>query len=126
MNALTVIRVEPFSEGSESASVTLRSVRGEITVFSYPCEVNVGDVIPNHLYGMSGGAQAAYLGDWPDEEKQLRSEERLEKTGPFAYRGCGHVVDKSSGTIEVLGFHVELGEVPCDGPIEFECERIDL
>lgn len=126
MNSLTVIRVEPFSPGSESASVTLRSDRGEITVFSYPCEVNVGDVVPNHLYGMSSEALAACLNDWPDEEKQLRSEERLEKTGPFAYRGCGHVVEQSSGTIDVLGFHVELGEVLCDGAIEFECERIDL
>lgn len=126
MNLLKVIRVEPFSEGSESASVSLRSVRGEIIVFSFPCQVKVGDVVPNHLYGMSGEAQAAYLSDWPDEEKESRSEERLEKTGPFAYRGCGHVIDQSSGTIEVLGFRVELGEVPCDGPVEFECERIDL
>jgi hypothetical protein len=126
MNSLTVIRVEPFSEGSESASVTLRSALGEMTVFSYPCEVKVGDVIPNRLYGMSSEAQAAYLSDWPDEEKQLRSEERLEKTGPFAYRGCGNVIDQPSGTIEVLGFRVELGEVPCDGAVEFECERIDI
>ena len=126
MNSLTVIRVEPFSEGSESASVTLRSAHGEKTVFSYPCEVKVGDLIPNKLYGILSEAQAAYLSDWSDEEKLLRSEHRLEKTGPFGYRGCGHVIDQPSGTIEVFGFRVELGEVPCDGPIEFECERIDL
>lgn len=126
MNPLTVTRVEPFAPGSESAEVTLRSDHGEITVFSYPCEAKVGDVVANLLYGMATETQAAFLSDWPDDEKEVCSRERLEKIGPFAYRGCGHVVDQMSGLISVLGFLINLGEVPCDGPIEFNCERIDL
>lgn len=126
MDSLTITRVEPFSPGDESAEVTLRSARGEITVFCYPCALKVGAVVPNLLHGMTTGAQAAYLNDWPEDEKELRSLERLEKIGPFAYRGCGHVVDQSSGVIEVLGFRIELGDVPCKGPVEFKCERVDL
>ena len=118
MDSLTITRVEPFSPGDESAEVTLRSTRGEITVFCYPCALKVGDVVHNLLRGMPTEAQAAYLNDWPEDEKELRARERLERTGPFAYRGCGHVVDQSAGVIEVLGFRIELGDVPCEGPIE--------
>lgn len=126
MDTLLVSQVTPFSPDSESAAVRLRSERGEIVVFSYPCEVVVGDVVPNLLGCILKEAQAAYLTDWPDAEQQARSAERLEKVGPFAYRGCGRVVDQQEGIIEVLGFRIEFSDVPCDGPIEFECERIDL
>ncbi|RYX80135.1 hypothetical protein EON83_29925 [bacterium] len=126
MEQLTVARVDFFAPGSESADVTLRSDRGEIVVFSYPCEVAEGDVIPNRLSGLTSEALAAYLNDWPESEKEERSQERLEKIGPYAYRGCGRVVNQAEGLIEVLGFVIDLGEVPCDGHIEFECERIDL
>lgn len=126
MDSLTITSVEPFSPGDESAEVTLRSTRGEITVFCYPCRLKVGDVVPNLLRGMPTEAQAAYLNDWPEDEKEMRSREYLEKIGPFAYRGCGRVVDQTSGVIEVLGFRIELGDVPCEGPVDFECERVDL
>ena len=126
MDTLLVSQVTPFSPDSESAAVRLRSEHGEIVVFSYPCEVAVGDIVPNLLSCILKEAQAAYLTDWPDAEQQVRSAERLEKIGPFAYRGCGRVVDQQEGIIEVLGFRIEFGDVPCDGPIEFECERIDL
>ena len=71
-------------------------------------------------------AQAASLSDWPEELQEERAQERLEKIGPYAYRGCGRVVDRQSGLIEVLGFHIDLGKVPCDGAVEFECVRMDL
>lgn len=126
MDTLIVSQVTPFSPDSESAEVRLRSEQGEIVVFSYPCDVAVGDLVPNLLGCILKEAQAAYLNDWPESEQQARSVERLEKVGPFAYRGCGRVVDQQEGIIEVLGFRIDLGDVPCDGHIDFECERVDL
>jgi hypothetical protein len=126
MKSLLVTRVQPFTPDSESAEVTLQSERGEITVFSHPCEVKVGDTVPNHVFSMDAEAQAAFLHDWPEDEQDQRSAERLERIGTFSYRGCGRVVNQSEGLIEVLGFVIDLGDVPCDGPIEFECKRLDL
>ncbi len=126
MNTLVVDRVEPYAPGDESASVTLRSACGEIVAFCYPCELQAGDYIKNHLYALDAVARAAYLSDWPEDEKEARSKERLEKVGPYAYEGCGHVLDRASGLIEVLGFHIELGEVPCEGAVEFGCVRVDI
>jgi hypothetical protein len=126
MKSLVVTRVQPFTPDSESAEVTLQSERGEITVFSYPCDVKVGDTVPNHIFSMDAEAQAAFLQDWPEHEQNKRSSERLERIGTFSYRGCGRVVNQSEGLVEVLGFIIDIGDVPCDGPIEFECKRLDL
>lgn len=126
MNNLIVQRVEPYAPGDESASVTLKSSKGEIEVFCYPCQVKPGDIVENILSVLDGEARAAYLSDWPEEEKLEKSKEWLEKVGPYAYCGCGRVIDQASGLIEVLGFRLELDEVPCDGAVEFEIKRIDL
>lgn len=126
MHTLLVERVDPYAAGDESASVTLRSADGEIVVFCYPCELKAGDRVANHLSALDSDARAASLSDWPEDEVEASSKERLEKVGPYSYRGCGRVLDQESGPIEVLGFRIELGEVPCDGAVEFECMRVDL
>jgi hypothetical protein len=126
MQTLLVERVEPYAPDDESASVTLKSPLGEIVVFCYPCELKAGEHVTNHLSALDADARAAALSDWPEDFVEEKSREWLEKVGPYAYRGCGRVIDQESGLIEVLGFHIELGEVPCDGAVEFECMRIDL
>lgn len=126
MNKIVVERVEPYSPGDESASVTLRSPFGEIVVFCHPCTLKNGELIENHLSALDGDARAAYLSDWPEELKSEKSKQRLEKTGPYSYRGCGRVLDRASGLIEVLGFRIELGDIPCEGMVEFECKRVDI
>ena len=126
MNTLLVERVEPYAPGDESASVTLRSAYAEMVVFCWPCALQPGDRVANRLSALDADARAAYLPDWPESEKEERSQQRLEKIGPYAYRGCGHVLDRASGLIEVLGFQIELDDVPCEGSVEFECMRIDI
>jgi len=126
MNTLVVTHVEPFSQGSDSAEVTLTGKLGEITVFCYPCDLKVGDIVPNHLSGSATEAFAAYLSDWPEDLRAAKAKERLERTGPFSYRGCGRVINKSAGLIEVFGFIIEIDDIPCNGPIEFELERVSL
>lgn len=126
MNSLLVERVEPYAPGSECASVTLKSSHGEIEVFCYPCDLKVGDRVVNLLSALDANARAASLSDWPSDNVAKREKERLDKVGAYAYRGCGRVLDRVSGLIEVLGFHIELGEAPCEGAVEFECMRVDL
>lgn len=127
MNAtLVVSRVEPYSPGDECATVILRSSLGEIAAFCWGRELTEGDTVENCLSALDAEARAAYLQDWPEEEKEEKSQERLEKVGPYAYRGVGRVIDPNSGLIEVLGFKIELGDVPCDGVVEFECARVDV
>ncbi|MCP1626334.1 hypothetical protein [Pseudomonas nitroreducens] len=126
MNTLLVEHVEPYSPGSESASVTLKSSHGEIEVFCYPCDLKAGDRVENFLFALDADARAASLSDWSSDEVEEREKERLEKVGPYAYRGCGRVLDRTSGLVEVLGFQIELGAVPCDGAVEFEISRLDL
>lgn len=126
MNPLLVSRVEPFSPGDESAEVSLQSEFGELVVFSYPCDLKPGDLVPNKLSVLDGDSKAAYLADWPDEMKKEHAVERIERTGPFSYKGIGYVADQSSGFVQVLGFVLDFGEVPCAGHVEFECLRVDL
>lgn len=126
MNTLLVERVEPYSPGDESASVTLRSTGGEVVAFCYPCNLKAGERIKNHLSALDAVVRAAYLSDWPESEKQERSKERLARVGPYAYQGCGVVLDPVRGLVEVLGFQIELGETPCEGHVEFEIMRIDV
>lgn len=123
---LVASRVEPYSPGDECASVTLRSNLGEITAFCWGRDLKEGDTIKNRLSALDAEARAAYLQDWPEEEKEEKSKERLEQIGPHAYRGVGRVIDPNSGLIEVLGFKIELGDVPCDEAVEFECMRVDV
>jgi hypothetical protein len=126
MDTLLVSSVEPYAPGDESASVTLRSNSAEIVAFCWPCALHVGDRIENHLSALDGVARAAYLSDWPEDERIERSKQRLEKVGPYAYQGCGRVIDRDAGLIEVLGFHIEIGEIPCEGSVEFECLRLSV
>lgn len=127
MNTTVVVsRVEPYSPDDECASVTLRSSLGEITAFCWGRELKEGDTIENRLSALDAEARAVYLQDWPEEEKEEKSNERLEQIGPYAYRGVGRVIDQDSGLIEVLGFKIELGDVTCDGLVEFECTRVDV
>ena len=125
MSTLLVERIEPYAPGDESASVTLRSSSGEIEVFCHPCNLKVGQQIANRLSAIDAEVIAAYLSDWPEEEKANRSKEWLEKIGPYSYRGCAHVVSQKEGLIEVLGFQIEVGEVLCDGAVEFKFMRVD-
>ncbi|MBV6289851.1 hypothetical protein [Pseudomonas aegrilactucae] len=125
-HSLVVIKVEPYTADSDCAAVGLRSALGEISVFSYPCDVRVGSLVHTPLSSLDAQVQAAFLDDWPQAQKNACAVERLEQTGPYAYRGCGHVVDRAQGLISVLGFVIDVGEVPCEGAVTFECQRIDL
>ncbi|MEN3294378.1 MAG: hypothetical protein V7642_3631 [Burkholderiales bacterium] len=58
--------------------------------------------------------------------KDASSSERLDRLENYPYRGCGRVIDQAEGLVEVLGFIVDFGSVPCDGPVEFEIERLSL
>jgi hypothetical protein len=127
METLVVTLVTPYSPGDESADVTLRSERGEIVVFCYPCSLREGDTVPNRLSVLDGDVRAAYLSDWSDDAKMASSVERLERIGvTYGYRGAGQVIDQAEGLVEVFGFVIDFGEVPCDGSVEFEIERLDV
>lgn len=123
---IEVIKVEPYTADCDCAAVTLRSPQGDICVFSYPCDARVGSRVHAPLSSLDAQVQAAFLDDWPQAQKNACAVARLEQTGPYAYRGCGHVVDRAQGLISVLGFVIDVGEVPCDGAVTFECQRIDL
>jgi hypothetical protein len=126
MSTLIVESVEPYSPGDESASVVLRSEHGVIEVFCHPCNLKVGERVENRLSVLDANVYAAYLTDWSEAEKAERSVERLEKTGPYSYKGCGLTLDQQRGLIEVLGFCIDVGEVPFDGPVEFKFSRVDI
>lgn len=126
MKSITVIAVEPYSPGDESASVTLSSGKGEVSAFCWPCSLSVGDVIENRLSTLDGYAHAAYLSDWPDDEKEALSAEWIERTGNYSYRGRGRVLDISEGLVEVNGFVIELGDVLGEGHVDFEIARLDV
>lgn len=126
MKTLFVSAVEPYSPGDESAAVTLRSDQAEIVVFCHPCGLTVGETVENRLSILDGDVRAAYLSDWPNETKALRSHHKLERVGNYAYRGVGQVVNEAEGLVDVLGFVIDFGSVPCDGAVEFEVDRIDI
>lgn len=126
MNKLIVESVEPYSPADESASVVLRSERGIIEVFCHSCNLRAGEKVENLLSVLDADVYAAYLTDWSEAEKAERSVERLEKVGPYAYKGCGRTLDQERGLIEVMGFCIDVGEVPFDGPVEFEFSRVDI
>jgi hypothetical protein len=126
METIVVTAVNPYTPGDECAKVTLRSEHGEIVAFCHPCRLKVGDTIPNRLSILNGEVRAAYLSDWSDEMKAALSSEKLERIGTYAYRGSGQVIDQSEGLVGVAGFVIDFGDVPFDGPVEFEIERLDV
>lgn len=126
MQRLLVERVVPFAPGDESATVTLRSAQGVIEAFCWPCDLAPGAYVDNALSVLDAELQSAYLADWPEDVRTQRSVERLEQVGEYAYRGVARVVDQSLGLIEVLGFRIDVGEVPCDGAVEFSISRLDV
>jgi len=50
MDTLVVKSIQRFGG---SAEVTLDSGKGEIVAFSHPCDLSVGQVVPNLLHGMT-------------------------------------------------------------------------
>lgn len=126
MKTLLVEKVEPYSPGDECASVTLRSEQGVIEVFCWPCDLKAGDIIENRLSALVEELQAAYCIDWPEDKKAECSRERLEKIGHYAYKGCATALDVEQGLISVLGFCIDVGEVPFDEALEFEFSRVSL
>jgi len=126
MYRLLVERVVPFPPGDESATVTLRSAQCVIDAFCWPCDLARGTYVYDALSVLDAEVQAAYLADWPDDVRAQRSVERLEKVGEWSYKGVARVVDQSLGLIEVLGFRIEVGDVPCDGAVEFSISRLNV
>lgn len=123
MDKLTVVLVDPPDD--EDASVTLRSEKGEIVAFCWPCDLKVGDVIENRLSVLEADVLAAYLSDWPEDEKETLSTEWIERIGHYAYRGRGRVIDQTEGLIEVQGFIIEMGALS-DGYVDFKISRLDV
>lgn len=123
MDKLTVILVDPPDD--EAASVTLRSELGEIVAFCHPCDLSVGDVIENRLSVLEADVRAAYLSDWPEDEKETLSSQWLERIGQYAYRGRGRVIDQAEVLVEVQGFVIEM-DVLCEGHVEFEITRLNV
>lgn len=123
MDKLTVISVDP--PGEEAASVTLRSMAGEVVAFCDPCKLAIGDVIPNRLSVLDADLRVSYLSDWPEDEKEALSAEWIERTGPHAYRGRGRVINREEGLVEVLGFVIEMRS-PYDGYVDFDILRLDV
>ena len=123
MNKLTVVLVDPPND--EAASVTLRSKTGEVTAFCHPCNLKAGDVIDNRLAVLDADVLAAYLSDWPEDEKEALSTEWIERTGHYSYRGRGRVIDQKEGLVGVQGFIVEMG-APCNGYVDFDIRRLDI
>lgn len=126
-SALLVTDVDRFSQDSESASVTLSSGIGEVVVFDYPCNAKVGSYVPNRLGVLEAPVlRSPYFADWSDEDRDLASADRLERTGEFSYRGCGFVLDSNDGLVLVRGFVLAFGELPIGAQhVEFEVTRLD-
>jgi hypothetical protein len=123
-NSLTVVLVDPPDE--EAASVTLRSAQGrELVAFCHPCNLQIGDVIDNRLFVLEADVRAAYFSDWPEAEKDALSSECIERTGHYAYRGRGRVINEDEGLVEIHGFLIEMGALS-DGFVDFEITRLDL
>jgi hypothetical protein len=124
MNQLTVKKVEFY--GEETATVTLESEAASIDVFCHMCEYKEGDKIDNLLQVLDADVKAAYLTDWPEELIKEKSKERLEKTGPYSYIGCGKIIETESSIVEVQGFRIELDEISTQDIVEFKISRLDL
>jgi len=107
--------------------VTLCCGEHEITVFSFGGTARVNDIVRTPVSAVDCDVRAACLDDWPDDAKRAASRQWIGKTAnPYGYRGCGQVVDREQGLIDVVGFVIDVGELPCGGAVEFECLRLDL
>lgn len=121
---LLVVRVDP--PGGEAASVTLSSGLGEVTVFCFPCSLVVGQRIRNWLTVLDvGKLQSPYGNDWPQEERESLSQDRLIRQGPNQYVGTGKVIDADRGLVAVQGFLIDFGDVPAVDHVEFNMLRLD-
>jgi hypothetical protein len=123
MDMLTVTLVDPPDD--EDASVTLRSDKGELVAFCWPCNLKIGDVIENRLSVMDADVLATYFSDWPEDEKRTLSTEWIERIGHYAYRGRGRVINQMEGLVEVQGFIIEM-DAESDGYVDFEISRLDV
>lgn len=123
METLTVVLVDPPDD--EAASVTLRSKKGELVVFCWPCDLKVGDIIENRLSVLEADVHATYFSDWPKDEKEALSTEWIERIGHYAYEGRGRVIDQTEGLVEVQGFIIEMGALG-DGYVDFKISRLDI
>ena len=123
MSKLTVFAVDPPDE--DAASVTLRSTHAEVVAFCWPCDVKVGDIVENRLSVLDANVLATYLSDWPLAKKEELSQEWIERTGHYTYRGRGRVIDQAEGLVEVQGFIIEM-PVLSDEYVDFEISRLDL
>lgn len=123
MDMLTVTLVDP--PDNEDASVTLRSDKGELVAFCWPCNLKIGDVIENRLSVMDADVLATYFSDWPEDEKMALSTEWIERIGHYAYRGRGRVINQMKGLVEVQGFIIEM-DAESDGYVDFEISRLDV
>ncbi|VWC41879.1 hypothetical protein BLA13014_06953 [Burkholderia aenigmatica] len=127
MEQVVVMHVAPYSTDSECAAVTLRCGEHAITVFSFGGDARVDDIVRTPVSAVDCEVRAACLDDWPDDARRAASRQWIGKTGnPYGYRGCGWVIDREQGLIDVVGFTLDMGELPCDGAVEFECLRLDL
>jgi hypothetical protein len=68
---------------------------------------------------------ATYLSDWPKSQKEAFSQEWIERTGHYTYRGRGRVIDQTEGLVEVQGFVIEM-PLLSDEYVDFEISRLDL
>jgi hypothetical protein len=120
-----VERIEPTSEG---AFVTLNSESGQVVAFCFPCAYDVGNYVGNRLHAdYVVELQSPYFEDWPADERELASRERLDRTGTHSYSGCGRVLASNEGLVQVCGFVIDFGEVPAGVEfVEFEVTRFSL
>lgn len=123
MDKLTVVLVDPPDD--EDGAVTLRSEKGEVVAFCWPCDLKVGDVIENRLSVLEADVLSTYFSDWPGDEKETLSTEWIERIGQYAYRGRGRVIDQTEGLVEVQGFIIEM-DVLSDGHVDFKIARLDI
>ncbi|WP_233344092.1 hypothetical protein [Burkholderia cepacia] len=127
MKRIVVTRVAAYSVDSEYAEVTPCCGEHEITVFSFGGTARVNDIVRTPVSAVDCDVRAACLDDWPDDARRAASRQWIGKTAnPYGYRGCGQVVDREQGLIDVVGFVIDVGELPCGGAVEFECLRLDL
>lgn len=105
--------------------MTLRSDKGEVVAFCWPCGLKAGDVIENRLTVLDADVQTVYFSDWPEREIEALSIEWIERTGHYAYRGRGRVVDPMEGLVEVQGFVIAL-DGSHFGHVDFNISRLNI
>lgn len=74
---------------------------------------------------LDADVRAAYLSDWPADQKEALSSEYLERISHYSYRRRGRVIDAERGLVEVQGFVIEMCAAN-EGHVEFEISRLDI